>query len=167
MSAAYRWSIAASAMAAAASLVGPPAMAATGDPVAFAKTLYAQPDPWMSIASTPDSRSQYLALLLTPLVGSNRTGVFKSALAYDPLAYDPVADIGEKPLLSDETFTLVGSDDDGTSVKVDFKNHGRADKVTLKLVSSDDHDRWLLADIDFPDGQTLMKALQPGCVSDG
>ena len=162
MSAEFRWSIA-TAIAAVASLAGPPAIAAPGDPVAFAKTLYAQPKLWMSIVSTPDSRAQYLTLQLTPLVGSNRTGDFKSAMPYDPLAYDLVAN-GGPSLLSDETFTLVGSDDDGTSVKVDFKNNGNPDTVTLELVSSDDHDRWLLADIEFPyAGETLLKVLQPAC----
>ena len=150
MSAAFRWSIAA-AMAAAASLAGPPAMAAPGDPVAFVKSLYAQPDLWWSVVGTPDTRSQYLTPQLVPLVGSNRTGVFKDNLPFDPLADD-------RPfLLSDETFALIGSDDDGTLVKVDFKDHDRADTVTIKLVSSDSGDRWLVADIAFADGRTLLK----------
>jgi hypothetical protein len=158
MSAAFRWSIAA-VMVAAASLAGPPAMAAPGDPVAFVKTLYAQPGLWMSMVSTPEARSQYLTLELTPLVGSNRTGVFKGALAFDPLA-DSRSD--DRPFkLSDETFTLVGSDDDGTSVRVNFKNYDNPDTVTLQLVSSGD--RWLLADIAYPAGPTLRQLLQPAC----
>ena len=158
MSAALRWTIAA-ALAAAASLAGPPAIAAPGDPVAFVKTLYVQPNLWMSIVSTPEARSQYLTLELTPLVGSNRTGAFKGALSFDPLA-DSRSD--DRPFkLSDETFTLVGSNDDGVSVKVDFKNYDNPDSVTLQLVSSGDH--WLLADIAYPAGPTLRQLLQPAC----
>jgi hypothetical protein len=164
MPAAFRWSIAA-AMAAAASLAGPPAIAAAGDPVAFAKALYALPNIWTSMVDTQEGRSHYLTLDLNPLVGSNRTGTFKSALAFDPLADSRSDDRPYK--LSDETFTLVGSDDDGTLVKVDFKNYDHPDSLTLQLVNSDSGDRWLLSDIAYASGgPTLRQLLQPGCAPD-
>jgi hypothetical protein len=150
MSAAFRWSIAA-AIAAAASLAGPPAIAAPGDPVAFAKTLYAMPELWMSIGATPDNRGQFLAPALAKWI-VDAHGDFVNMLEYDPLA-------DSQPfLLSNETFTLVGGDDGGASVKVDFKSYDRPHTVTLKLVSSGG--RWLLADIDFPNRGTLINALQ-------
>jgi hypothetical protein len=150
MSAAFRWSIAA-AMAAAASLAGPPAIAAPGDPVAFAKTLYAQPELWMSIGATPDNRGKFLTPALAKWV-IDVNGDFVNMLEYDPLA-------DSLPFqLSNETFTLVGSNDTAASVKVDFKSYDNPHTVTLKLVSSGD--RWLLADIDFPNRGTLVAALQ-------
>ena len=160
MSLALRWSIAA-ALVTAASLAGPPAFAAPGDPVAFVKSLYAQPDLWMSVVSTPEARSKYLTLELNPLVGSNRTGVFKGALAFDPLADSRTDDRPFK--LSDETFKLVGSNDDGPLVEVDFKNYDHADTVTLQLISSDTGDRWLLADVAYQAGQTMRQLLLPAC----
>ena len=150
MPAAFRWSIAA-AVAAATWLAGAPTIAAAGDPVAFARTLFAPPELWTSIAATPDGRGQYLTPALARWV-VDVDGDFLDILNYDPLA-------DSRPFqLSDETFTLGGVDDVGTRVKVDFKNYDRHDTVTLRLVSSGD--RWLLADIDFPDGRTLVRDLQ-------
>jgi len=138
-------------MAAAVSLVGLPTIAAGGDPVAFAKTLFAPPDLWTSIAATPESRGEYLTPALIRWV-VNVDGDFVDYLDYDPLA-------DSRPFqLTDETFTLVGVDDSGARVKVDYKNYGRPHTVTLRLVGSGDH--WRLADIDFPDGRTLLRDLQ-------
>jgi hypothetical protein len=150
MFAAFRWTIA-PAMAAAVWLAGPPAIAAPADPVAFAKTLYAVPELWTSIAATANDRGQYLTPALAKWV-INKEGEFVDLLTYDPLAD------GRPFKLSDETFTLVGTDDVGTRVKVAFKNFDRPNTVTLRLVSSGDS--WRLADIDFQDGRTLIKDLQ-------
>ena len=145
----FRWSIAA-AVAATTWLAGSPAIGAAGDPVAFAKTLYALPELWTSMAATADGRSQYLAPALARLVIDENSD-FRDYLDYDPLA-------DSRPyLLSDETFTLAKVDEFGTWVKVDFKNNNRPDTVTLRLVSAGD--RWRLADIDFPDGRTLVRDL--------
>jgi hypothetical protein len=150
MFAAFRWIIAA-AMAAAVSLAGAPANAAPVDPVAFAKMLYAEPDLWMSIAATSEDRGQYLTPGLAKWV-INRDGEFTDLLTYDPLA-------DARPFkLSDQTFTLVGTDTYGTRVKVAFKNFDRPNTLTLLLISSGDS--WRLADIDFQDGRTLIKDLQ-------
>jgi hypothetical protein len=150
MSPAFRWTFAA-AMVAAVSLAGPAAMAAPTDPVAFAKTLYAEPELWMSIAATSEDRGQYLTPALAKWV-INRDGEFVDLLTYDPLAD------GRPFKLSDESFTLVGTDTYGTWVKVAFKNFDRPNTVTLLLVNSGDS--WRLADIDFSDGRTLIKDLQ-------
>src|SRR5262245_61168238 len=150
MSAAFRWSIAA-AIAAAASLAGPPAIAAPGDPIAFAKSLYAQPELWMSIGATPDNRGKFLTAALAKWV-VDTNGDFVNMLEYDPLA-------DSQPFqLSNETFTLVGSNDSAASVKVDFKSYDNPHTVTLKLVSTGD--RWVLADIDFPNRGTLIALMQ-------
>lgn len=150
MFAAFRWVIAA-VMTVAASLAGPQAVAAPADPVAFAKTLYALPELWMSVVATPDGRREYL----TP----DLAGWFVDADGdfVDYLEYDALAD-SRSFRLSDETFTLVGADAFGTRVKVDFKNLDRPHTVTLRLLSSGD--RWRLADIDFADGRTLVRDLQ-------
>jgi hypothetical protein len=129
-------------------LVGP-AIAAT-DPVAFAKTLYAQPELWMSIGATADTRGKFLTPALTKWV-IDANGDFVNMLDYDPLA-------DSQPFqLSNETFTLVASDVSAASVKVDFKSYDTPHTVTLELVSSGDH--WLLADIDFPSRGSLIAAL--------
>lgn len=146
----FRLGIAA-AMAAAVSLAGPPAIAAADDPVAFAKTLYALPELWMSIVATPDGRGEYL----TPALARWVVDVDDNFVDY--LEYDPLAD-SRSFQLSDEIFALAGVDAFGTRVKVDFKNHDSPHTVTLKLVRSGDH--WRLADIDFPDGRTLIRDLQ-------
>jgi len=135
----------------AAPLLVEPALAATGDPVAFAKKLYAQPELWMSIGATPDNRGQFLTPALAKWV-VDVNGDFVNMLQYDPLA-------DSLPFqLSSETFTLVGSNDSAASVKVDFMSYDLPHTVTLKLVSSGD--RWLLADIDFPTRGTLINQLQ-------
>jgi hypothetical protein len=133
-----------------------PAVAASLEPVAFVKSLYQLPELWTSIIVTPEGRSQYLTPKLASLVGGiDRKGNFRDSLDFDPLA-------DSRPYeLSDETFTLVGTDGDGATVKVDFKNFGEPGTVTLKLVSSGDS--WLVSDIDFSDGRTLLDLLDYSC----
>lgn len=155
MASAFRLRIAA-AMLALATLAAAPAMAAPADPVAFVKSLYALPQLWSSIIVTPEGRSQYLTPELASMVGGiDRKGQFRDSLDFDPLA-------DSRPYeLSDETFTVVGSDDSGTQVKVDFKNYGKPDTITLTLVSSGDG--WLVKDIAFADGRTLLDLLNYAC----
>jgi hypothetical protein len=156
MAAALRLIITTAMLAAASLLAGQPAVAASVDPVGFVKSLYALPQLWSSIIVTPEGRSQYLTPELASLVGGiDRKGQFRDSLDFDPLA-------DSRPFeLSDETFTLVSSDDSGATVKVDFKNYGKPDTVTLKLVSSDDG--WLVEDIAFEDGRTLLDLLDYSC----
>jgi hypothetical protein len=105
----------------------------------------------MSIGATLDNRGKFLTPALAKWV-VDANGDFVNMLEYDPLA-------DSQPFqLSNETFTLVGSNDSAASVQVDFKSYDNPHTVTLKLVSSGDH--WLLADIDFPNRGTLVAALQ-------
>ncbi|MFO1183937.1 MAG: hypothetical protein U1E56_04040 [Bauldia sp.] len=150
MIAAFRW-VTAAAIAAAISLGGPPSIAAPDDPIAFAKTLYALPQLWMSIVTTPDGRNEYL----TPALAGWVVDVDGNFVDY--LEYDPLAD-SRSFRVSDASFALAGVDAFGTRVKVDFKNREGDHSVTLRLANS--AGRWRLADIDFPDGRTLIKDLQ-------
>jgi hypothetical protein len=155
MAAAFR-SIIATVMLVAASFIGQPAVAAPADPIDFVESLYALPELWSSIIVTPEGRSQYLTPKLASLVGGiDRKGVFRDSLDFDPLA-------DSRPFeLSDVSYTLVDSDGSEATVKVDFKNFDKPGTVTLQLVSSGDG--WLVQDIDFEDGRTLLDLLDYSC----
>lgn len=155
MVSAFRLRIAAAALAVAA-LVGGPAIAAPAAPADFAKSLYSLPQLWSSIIVTPEGRNQYLTGELASLVGGiDRKGQFRDTLDFDPLADS------QQPQLSDETFTVIGTDASGALVKVDFKNGGTPNTLTLKLVSSGEG--WVVADIAFQDGRTLLDLLNYAC----
>jgi hypothetical protein len=141
----------------AASSADQPAIGASGDPVAFAKALYELPELWHSIIITPEGRSQYLTPELASMVGGiDRKGVFRDSLDFDPLANSPTYD------LASDTFQLLASDESAATVKVDFTNFGNPDTVTLTLVNSENG--WLVSDIDFEDGRTLLGLLNYECI---
>jgi len=128
------------------------AVAAPGDPAAFARELYSLPNLWGDLSADEVSRERYLTPRLAALVAANNEIDEVNRIDYDPLTDSQDFEI------SDLEATTIEADDRSATVRVEFRNFGDAQTATLALELVDGS--WRLANILYDDERSLTDDLE-------
>ena len=133
-------------------LIAASAVAAPGDPAAFARELYSLPNLWGDLSADEISRERYLTPRLAALVAANNEIDEVNRIDYDPLTDSQEFEI------TDLEATTIEANDRNATVRVEFRNFGDAQTITLKLELVDGD--WRLANILYDDERSLTDDLE-------